>query len=86
MKRVNGGWSPWSPWTDCRCPGATLSAGKQSTRTCTNPPPSNGGKPCQGISVRKTKDCVPCPQEELVLDTAYDYDMYDNVYGKLLLC
>nr|CAH7721709.1 unnamed protein product [Callosobruchus chinensis] len=61
---VNGGWSPWSPWTDCRCPGATLSAGKQSTRTCSNPPPSNGGKTCQGISVRKTKDCVPCPQAE----------------------
>ncbi|XP_015835944.1 netrin receptor UNC5C isoform X2 [Tribolium castaneum] len=71
---VNGGWSPWSPWTECRCPGATLSSGKMSTRTCTHPPPSNGGLPCQGLSVRKTKDCITCPQEELVLDNAYDYD------------
>ncbi|XP_044267002.1 netrin receptor UNC5B isoform X3 [Tribolium madens] len=61
---VNGGWSPWSPWTECRCPGATLSSGKMSTRTCTHPPPSNGGLPCQGLSVRKTKDCITCPQVE----------------------
>ncbi|XP_044267000.1 netrin receptor UNC5B isoform X2 [Tribolium madens] len=77
---VNGGWSPWSPWTECRCPGATLSSGKMSTRTCTHPPPSNGGLPCQGLSVRKTKDCITCPQEELVLDNAYDYGSYDNSY------
>ncbi|XP_063918325.1 netrin receptor UNC5B isoform X3 [Zophobas morio] len=77
---VNGGWSPWSVWTDCRCPGATLSAGKMSTRTCSHPPPSNGGLPCQGSSVRRTKDCIPCPQEDLVLDNAYDYDSYDNGY------
>ncbi|XP_074040553.1 unc-5 isoform X3 [Leptinotarsa decemlineata] len=61
---VNGGWSSWSPWQDCRCPGATLSAGKMSTRTCTNPPPSNGGQTCQGSSIRRTKDCIPCPQVE----------------------
>uniref|UniRef100_A0A6P7H209 Netrin receptor UNC5 n=1 Tax=Diabrotica virgifera virgifera TaxID=50390 RepID=A0A6P7H209_DIAVI len=77
---VNGGWSPWSSWQDCRCPGATLAAGKMSTRTCTNPAPSNGGKNCQGSAVRRTKDCIPCPQEELVLDNAYDYDTSDNAY------
>lgn len=59
---VNGGWSPWSAWTECRCPGATLAAGKMSTRTCTNPPPSNGGLQCQGSGVRRTKDCIQCPQ------------------------
>jgi netrin receptor unc-5 len=59
---VNGGWSPWSAWTDCRCPGATLSSGKMSTRTCSHPPPSNAGLQCQGSSVRRTKDCIPCPQ------------------------
>ncbi|KAJ3633421.1 hypothetical protein MTP99_010372 [Tenebrio molitor] len=61
---VNGGWSPWSAWTDCRCPGATLSSGKMSTRTCSHPPPSNAGLQCQGSSVRRTKDCIPCPQVE----------------------
>ncbi|CAG9864740.1 unnamed protein product [Phyllotreta striolata] len=77
---VNGGWSSWSAWVDCHCPGDTLVAGMMSTRTCTNPPPSNGGKACQGLAVRRTKDCVPCPQEELVLDNAYDYDTSDNAY------
>ncbi|KAL3281274.1 hypothetical protein HHI36_004487 [Cryptolaemus montrouzieri] len=48
-----------------------------STRTCTNPPPSNGGAACVGSAIRKTKDCQQCPQEELVLDTAYDYDTND---------
>lgn len=61
---VNGGWSSWSPWTECRCPGGTLQSGKMSTRTCTNPPPSGGGQYCQGNSVRRTKDCTPCQQAE----------------------
>ncbi|XP_066155178.1 netrin receptor UNC5B-like isoform X1 [Euwallacea fornicatus] len=71
---VNGGWSAWGPWTDCRCPGEVLATGKTSTRVCNSPPPSNGGLPCHGLAVKRTKDCVLCPQEELVLDTAYDYD------------
>lgn len=58
---VNGGWSQWSAWIDCRCPGDTLAKGQKRTRTCTNPPPSNGGLPCQGTSVHRTKDCTPCP-------------------------
>ncbi|XP_030755093.1 netrin receptor UNC5C [Sitophilus oryzae] len=61
---VNGGWSAWSQWTDCRCPGDILGAGKMSTRTCNNPPPSNGGQPCHGSNVKKSKDCVTCPQVE----------------------
>lgn len=62
---VNGGWSSWSPWNDCKCPGSTsLPLGKMGTRTCTNPPPSNGGAACVGTSIRRTKDCLPCPQVE----------------------
>ncbi|XP_050302029.1 netrin receptor UNC5B isoform X2 [Anthonomus grandis grandis] len=75
---VNGGWSSWGPWSDCQCPGEVLATGKMSTRSCNNPPPSNGGQPCHGSAVKRTKDCVLCPQEELVLDSAYDYD-YGNV-------
>ncbi|CAH0556983.1 unnamed protein product [Brassicogethes aeneus] len=62
LMTIDGGWSPWSQWSDCRCPGSTLSSGKMSTRTCTNPPPSNGGQQCQGMGVRRTKDCTLCPQ------------------------
>ncbi|KAL1514116.1 hypothetical protein ABEB36_003430 [Hypothenemus hampei] len=35
-----------------------------STRVCNNPSPSNGGLPCQGSAVKRTKDCVLCPQVE----------------------
>ncbi|XP_018318917.1 netrin receptor unc-5-like [Agrilus planipennis] len=61
---VNGGWSQWSAWTDCHCPGSTLGSGQKRTRTCTNPTPSNGGLQCPGISVQRTKDCQPCPPEQ----------------------
>ncbi|KAL1514115.1 hypothetical protein ABEB36_003430 [Hypothenemus hampei] len=61
---VNGGWSVWSPYTDCRCTGEILATGKMSTRVCNNPSPSNGGLPCQGSAVKRTKDCVLCPQVE----------------------
>ncbi|XP_076269699.1 netrin receptor UNC5C-like isoform X3 [Rhynchophorus ferrugineus] len=59
---VNGAWSSWSSWSDCRCPGEPFGKGKMSTRTCNNPPPSNGGLPCQGTSIRRTADCKICPQ------------------------
>lgn len=63
---VNGGWSQWSSWTECRCPGATLATGQKRTRSCNSPPPSNGGLQCQGVSVQRTKDCQPCPQGKLL--------------------
>ncbi|CAG9560766.1 unnamed protein product [Danaus chrysippus] len=55
---VNGGWSSWGPWTQCRCNGHI--AGQRRTRSCTEPHPLNGGAPCQGQSVQKTADCVLC--------------------------
>ncbi|XP_041976434.1 netrin receptor UNC5C-like isoform X2 [Aricia agestis] len=55
---VNGGWSAWGPWTQCRCNGRV--AGQRRTRTCTEPHPLNGGAPCQGQSVHKTSDCLLC--------------------------
>ncbi|KAF2880866.1 hypothetical protein ILUMI_25305 [Ignelater luminosus] len=61
---VNGGWSQWSSWTECRCPGSTLATGQKRTRSCNSPPPSNGGLQCQGVSVQRTKDCQTCPQAE----------------------
>mmetsp|Transcript_25255 Transcript_25255/g.41092 ORF Transcript_25255/g.41092 Transcript_25255/m.41092 type:complete len:303 (+) Transcript_25255:102-1010(+) len=46
---VDGGWSPWSPWYPC---SVSCGGGIQiRVRTCTNPPPSYGGKPCCGPSV-----------------------------------
>ena len=57
---VDGGWSSWGDWGQC---SATCGAGVQErTRTCTNPPPSNGGAQCLGTN-KETQDCNngPCP-------------------------
>ena len=43
---VNGNWSEWAEWSEC---SVTCSVGTITrTRTCDNPPPSNGGLPCPG--------------------------------------
>ncbi|XP_065184197.1 disintegrin and metalloproteinase domain-containing protein 28-like [Sycon ciliatum] len=58
---VDGGWSPWTVRTQC---SQTCGTGgvKTLTRTCNNPTPSNGGKPCHGIpSNRQPCNRVPCP-------------------------
>ena len=47
----DGGWTNWSEWkatTDCSvlCGGGEVT--QKRVRTCTNPPPSAIGKPCEG--------------------------------------
>ncbi|KAA8580474.1 hypothetical protein FQN60_013432, partial [Etheostoma spectabile] len=57
--RVDGGWTPWSVWSDC---SVTCSQGAQvRTRACINPPPRNNGTHCSGPD-RETQDChtPPC--------------------------
>ncbi|XP_064420214.1 hemicentin-2 [Latimeria chalumnae] len=46
---VNGQWMGWSSWSVC-----TMSCGggsRQRTRSCFDPPPQNGGRPCDGRDV-----------------------------------
>lgn len=56
---VDGGWSRWSPWSRCdkRCGGGR----SIRTRSCSSPPPKNGGKKCQGEK-NQVKPCntKPC--------------------------
>ncbi|KAL9952092.1 hypothetical protein ACROYT_G039299 [Oculina patagonica] len=56
---VDGGWSNFGNWSEC---SVTCGDGQQErSRTCTNPPPSNGGAECSG-SDKETKPCNngPC--------------------------
>ncbi|ODM96143.1 Netrin receptor UNC5C [Orchesella cincta] len=56
---INGGWSQWSPWSDCQ--GLCGKGVQKRTRMCNSPAPLNGGRPCSGSSVQK-QDCItPCP-------------------------
>ena len=57
---MNGAWSRWSHWGKCSkvCGGGV----QVKSRTCTNPKPKFGGKPCAGRSVKKKKcNTNACP-------------------------
>ena len=64
---VNGGWSTygsWSSWSKCpvTCGGGKTS--RERKRTCSNPAPKYGGKPCDGSSTESSNmDCnkSQCP-------------------------
>ncbi|XP_048251341.1 SCO-spondin-like [Haliotis rufescens] len=58
---VDGGLTLWTEWTNPPCSSACVI--RTRTRSCTNPPPSNGGLNCTGALlgvVKKTCDNVPC--------------------------
>lgn len=59
---VDGGWSRWSPWSRCnkRCGGGR----SIRTRSCSSPPPKNGGKKCVGEK-NQVKPCNTKPCGEL---------------------
>lgn len=49
---VNGGWSTWSAWSECRHPCMV----KLRTRECNSPVPESGGLNCTGAKVEQ----YPC--------------------------
>ena len=57
---VDGGWSSWSLWS--RCDRVCGGGKRQRLRSCTNPPPSSGGKGC-GSHYYESKECAvnKCP-------------------------
>ena len=62
---VDGNWSDWKDWSDCP---VTCGGGMQErSRTCTNPPPQFGGKPCPGES-EESRSCNedPCPSNRFI--------------------
>ncbi|KAK3728739.1 hypothetical protein QZH41_002662 [Actinostola sp. cb2023] len=60
LATVHGNFTEWGNWTECT---ATCANGtQQRMRTCTNPPPDNGGANCTGHT-NETQQCSrpPCP-------------------------
>lgn len=57
---VNGGWSAYSSWSACTEPKYCLQGSKKRARTCTNPPPANGGDDCAGLA----EEQKICPTHE----------------------
>ncbi|XP_078603946.1 uncharacterized protein LOC144877774 [Branchiostoma floridae x Branchiostoma japonicum] len=59
---IDGGWSDWSPWSDC---SVTCGVGTQTRdRSCTNPAPAYGGAVCDG-DAEETQECdlgLSCPE------------------------
>ena len=53
---VNGDYSDWGPYGEC---SKTCGGGMQTRkRTCTNPPPTNGGENCNGLGPdSNTREC-----------------------------
>ena len=53
---VHGGWSQWSPWSQCI--GSCGSALRSRERNCSNPVPANEGRACEGASLEE-EECTP---------------------------
>ncbi|MBN3303033.1 SSPO protein, partial [Amia calva] len=60
---MDGQWSKWSAWSECdvRCGGGE----RLRNRSCSNPPPKNRGRDCQGGGTQtescNTQPCSPVP-------------------------
>ena len=71
VTKVDGKYTSWGAWTNCT---QTCGGGIQKrTRTCTNPPPANGGANCTG-NATDTQSCNTqhCPSKlQLLVTTSY---------------
>ncbi|TKR82233.1 hypothetical protein L596_015987 [Steinernema carpocapsae] len=69
--RIDGDWSQWSAVTCqlCTCPPVFGGIGlTMSTRTCSNPAPSNGGSECEGAANRAHVCNKSCPTNVKTVD------------------
>ena len=77
---VNGRWSAWLSWGAC---SRTCGGGAQRrSRTCTNPPPRNGGAACSGGRFQ-TRQCNSngCPGTFLMVHTVQESMMLQTNFS-----
>ncbi|KAI9545246.1 hypothetical protein NQZ68_037826 [Dissostichus eleginoides] len=59
---VDGHWAEWSEWSECdaQCGGGV----RQRNRSCSNPPPKNGGRDCGGMTLQSQScNSQPCTKD-----------------------
>ena len=81
---VHGNWTDWEAWNLC---SVTCAGGTQSrSRTCTNPPPRNGGRGCSGES-KDVRSCNenPCPSKYLFSRVVNDESINMSLSSWLLI-
>ena len=81
---VNGG---YTNWTISKCSVTCGGGVKSFTRTCTNPPPANGGKNCSELGpANKTASCNEqgC-RKSLALFPAYDFSDQERAKSRIII-
>ncbi|XP_077125438.1 SCO-spondin-like [Ranitomeya variabilis] len=76
--RVNGSWTPWSPWSGC--PVTCGSALQIRSRACINPPPRNNGSDCEGPDTER-RECTNQPCEGSALCGWTDWSLCSRSCG-----
>lgn len=64
---VDGGFGPWSEWSDCIGDCDVGVGTRFRTRECDNPAPKGAGKPCVG----NTREVVPCDLQNCAVHGGY---------------
>jgi hypothetical protein len=61
-EKINGGWTDFGDWSECRemSEGNCGRGVQYRYRTCTNPTPSENGRPCRGKDFDGQKCRVEC--------------------------
>ena len=71
IQLLTGGYTDWS---ESKCSVTCGGGVKTLTRTCTNPPPSNGGKDCSELG--PAEKTVPCSEKKSRLQLSCKSSMW----------
>ena len=83
---VDGGYSEFGNWSECS-ETCGLGGNETRTRTCTEPPPSQGGADCVG-EASETRPCT-CPglnhtSIKIIIDNQIDKSLHKSTFRFVL--